>query len=208
MDLGSNCLPLRVVGDALSITTGGNGGLSSRRSSEIGTERVHGQLGVAGLVNEYGGEQRCPSNSCFKLELEWKTVQLPALLHKSWCLKTCFNVRPHDMILYISDSRLRACTHVCECVCVCDMIRLPNWVKMWKMTYMHFSFCSSNGWKIPPTRASPSPHPFAKTVVIISFVLKEQIWHLRFMSSFHLASLDERGHGLSWVIIYCVVAPL
>lgn len=41
MDLGSNWLPLRVVGHALSITAGGNGGLSSRRSSETGMDLVH-----------------------------------------------------------------------------------------------------------------------------------------------------------------------
>lgn len=95
---------------------------------------------------------------------------------------------------------------VCVCAHVCVMIWLPNWVKMWKMTYMHFSFCRSNGWKIPQAWASPSPNPSAKTVVIISYVLK--IWHHRFIPSFHLASVNDRGLGLSWAIIYCVVAQL
>lgn len=145
-------LPLRVVGDALSIRSGGNGGLSSRWSSEVGMRQ------------------------------------------------DAFNVDLRCMMPYVANAW--------PCARGCHMIRLPDWVETWKMTYMHFSFCSANGWKMPPTLASPSPKPFAKTFVIISYVLKEQISHLRFMSSFHLAPVNDRGHGLSWVIIFSVVALL
>lgn len=110
-----------------------------------------------------------------------------------------FNVDLRRMMPHVAYTR--------PCARGCHMI-LPDWVEMWKMTYMHFSFCSANGWKMPPTPASPSPQPFAKTFVIISYVLKEQIWHLRFMLSFHLAPVNDRGHGLSWVIIFSVVALL
>lgn len=53
---------------------------------------------------------------------------------------------------------------------------------------------------------SSSSRPLAKRVGIIFYVRK--IWHWRFMPSFHLASANGCGHGLSWVIIYCVVARL
>lgn len=99
-------LPLRVVGDALSIRSGGNGGLSSWRSSEVGMRQDALNVDLCGVMP------------------------------------------------YVANTR--------PCARGCHMIRLPDWVEMWKMTYMHFSFCSANGWKMPPTLASPSPQPFAK----------------------------------------------
>lgn len=36
---------------------------------------------------------------------------------------------------------------------------LVNWVKMWKVNYVRISCYATNGWKIPPSLTSSSPHP-------------------------------------------------
>lgn len=39
------------------------------------------------------------------------------------------------------------------------LMRLANWVKMWKVNYVRISCDATNGWKIPPSLTSSSPHP-------------------------------------------------
>lgn len=39
------------------------------------------------------------------------------------------------------------------------LMQLLNWVKMWKVNYKRISCYAINGWKIPPSLTSSSPHP-------------------------------------------------
>lgn len=61
------------------------------------------------------------------------------------------------------------CVSVCVCARTRDvkhpawacsaLMRLVNWVKMWKVNYVRISCYATNGWKIPPPLTSSSPHP-------------------------------------------------
>lgn len=82
------------------------------------------------------------------------------------CLRACVNERNSAWLSRLNNFSLT--WNIQPAPARSIMMRLVNWVKMWKVNYVRISCYTTNGWKIPPSPTSSSPHPLTKKLLIIS----------------------------------------